>query len=138
MDQLLHRGKYVIKEEEKELEAHADRRKLGRLWRMIGINSHEFSKGDKAIFLFVFLYGIWGLGSVIVLLCLGSTGHMSDKGWLNWWYYGYLCVKLVIGLIAGVWITIFGLLDLRKMYKRLSMIQRDEVDDGRVVEDHTD
>ena len=131
MDRILHRGKYAIKEEEDELEFHADHKEVGRFWRMIGVNSHEFSKVDKGLFLYTVIYSSWTMGSLFVLLGLYLCGFMSSNRWLTWWRI-QMFVVLAIGCVGLTWINIGGLFDLRKMYKRLASRKRDDIDDGRV------
>jgi len=136
MDQLLHRGKYAIKEESDYIKEQVKEEKsVGRLWRMIGVNSHEFSKIDKALYVYTVVIGIFWTVSFVVLLLLGFTGAISDNGWLNWWAVS-LGIQLTIGIVGGIWVSIGGIFDLRKMFKRLKTAKRNELDDGQVVENH--
>lgn len=133
MDKLLHRGEYAIEEEEKELEARgAEHKPVGRFWKLIGVNSHEFSRIDKGLFLFVVaISGLW-VGSFVIILPLALTGRMTDQRWL-WWWRIRVYVEMSIAFLGGTWVCVGGLFDLRKMYKRLGSIRRDSLDDGRVA-----
>ncbi len=131
IDKLLHRGKYAIPDEEKELEKHADHKPVGLLWRIIGVNSHEFSKVDKGLFIYTISYTLWNFGGFITLLIVSMFMTISDQGWLFWWKIN-LGIILTVSLIACSWFNIGGLIDLRDLYKRLRTLQRDEMDDGRV------
>lgn len=135
MDRILHRGKYADKDEEKELAAHVSHRKLGRFWRMMGVNSHEFSKMDKGLFLYMFMMAVWRGGTFLILLAIALTGFMKISRWLMWWQITLL-ISLVIATIGAVWVTIGGFIDLRRMYRKLAAFERNDLDDGRVCEDH--
>lgn len=117
------------------LAEHATHEPVGRLWQLIGVNSHEFSKLDKGVFVWVFADGVWQMGSFIVLLILGAFGFMSTEGWFGWWHL-MLVIILVTTVVGVIWFSIPGLFDLRKMYHRLATMKRNDLDDGRVVSDH--
>lgn len=133
MDKLLHRGEYTIQEEEHELEVRgALNQPVAWYWRMIGVNSHEFSKIDKALFMYTVLMNSWGIGSFCVLLTLGLLGRMQDNDWIFWSFVG-LTIWLIVSYIGAIWVGICGLFDLRNLYTRLKMTKRDIFDDGRVA-----
>jgi SSS family solute:Na+ symporter len=132
-DRILHRGQYAVKEEEQETEESASHEKVGRFWKMLGVNNREFSKVDKGIFLFYFLVSMWGVGYFLVLLLLHLMGYMKDdNSWIAWWKITIL-VAMVISFSGAVWIVIGGFVDLKKMYKRLAVMKRNDLDDGRVM-----
>ena len=136
MDRLLHRGQYAVKEEKEEIKKHAKEDKsISPLWRMIGVNSREFSSVDKGLFVYTFFYAVWNVGCFVVLSILFYFGYMTSMAWLKWWQI-MLYTMTVIAFIGGVWVTVGGLYDLRKLYKRLSTEKRNELDDGRVTGDH--
>jgi hypothetical protein len=45
----------------------------------------------------------------------------------------YVWMILGITAVTTLWFTIGGLIDLKKMFKRLSMMARDYQDDGEIV-----
>ena len=135
MDKLLHRGKYGIEEEKREVEAYADHQKVGRFWKMIGVNSHEFSKVDKGLFLFTFIYSAYGMVCFFALFVLHFMGLMSEDNWLIYHWYGLFWVYFIIGVIGAIWIGIGGLFDIHFMFRRLKSIKRNEFDDGRITND---
>jgi SSS family solute:Na+ symporter len=138
MDRLLHRGKYTVAEEEAEYETEAVKlRKIRWYWRLIGVNSKEFSKVDKGLFAFMFSWTfIWTFGSFLVLLYLATaTDFMTDKRWMTWWGITIL-VNLIAGAVFAVWIAIGGLKDIYAMNQHLKTMVRNELDDGRVVDGH--
>jgi SSS family solute:Na+ symporter len=133
-DKLFHRGEYAIKEEEKDLEERgAVHKPISRLWKLIGVNSHEFSRIDKGLFIYTVINMIWNFGSFLFLLLLALDGRMTDQGWLIWWKI-IIYIQMVTCSIGCIWVSIGGLFDLSKMYKRLDTIKSSETDDGRVVE----
>ena len=136
MDRLFHRGEYTVKEEENELEARgAEHKPVGRLWKLIGVNSHEFSRLDKGLFIYVVILSIFWVSSFVILLLLALTGRMTDQRWLGWWRI-VIYIEVLIAIVGGIWVSIGGLLDLRKMYRQLATVRRNALDDGRVVGDH--
>jgi len=135
MDKLLHRGKYAITEEELALESNRESGiKVNWFWKLIGVNSHEFSKVDKGLFIYSYVYLIWTMGAFAVLMVLHYTDKIGDKGWLAWWRLG-LMIQLVTAVVGIVWTTIGGFFDLAKMYRLLSSEKINHLDDGRVIHD---
>jgi SSS family solute:Na+ symporter len=140
MDRLLHRGQYAIQEEE---DFHRQRVKeekpVSRLWRMIGVNSHEFTRVDKGLFVFTVCMSAWTFCMFYVLLYMAITGRMNDQRWLFWWGIT-LVITIVTAAIGCLWVSIGGIYDLRRLYDRLRTMGRNELDDGRVHGDqiHTD
>lgn len=131
MDKILHRREYEIKEEKQESEEHADHHKIDRFWKMIGVNSREFSRVDRGMFLYMAILLWWNIGSFAILLSASALGYMSDQRWLKWWFI-QLCVMVGIGFISCVWFVVGGLFDLRKLYSKLTKTERDYQDDGTV------
>ncbi len=114
------------------LNAGMPQKEMSKLWRLIGVNSHEFSKVDRAVFLYAALYAAWGIVSFVVLCILSAMGLMSDDRWIAWWHI-VIYIMLGIACVGSVWVSIGGLIDLRKMYKRLAARERNELDDGRIL-----
>lgn len=133
MDKLLHRGKYAVASEEEELRTHVGPGKpVAFLWKLIGVNSREFSRGDKVVFLWLFLANLFFFGLYVVLLILGWLDRMTPESWL-FWYRFEITLDIVLAVIFLVWVSIGGLFDLRRLYKKLRTIERDPTDDGRVI-----
>ena len=78
---------------------------------------------------------MYGLIGFVVTLILGLIGWMNDQRWLTWWLIGLL-VWLSVGTIGVIWVSIGGLIDLKKMYQKLAKIKRNALDDGSVEGDH--
>ena len=134
MDKLFHRGQYALPEDKAALES-VERKPIGRLWKMIGVNNHEFSRIDKGLYVYmVAMNGFWII-SVLLLLGFGLLGWMTDRRWFAWWKF-YICLQTIIAFIGGSWVGIGGLFDLRKMYRKLREAKRDMLDDGRAEDEH--
>lgn len=135
LEKILHRGPYKIREDgEKEADPGHEEKKVAWYWRMIGVNGREFTKVDKILFLFTFSYGMYGVIGFFVLALLQANGIMTDSRWFFWWRMS-LFVQLGLAILGGLWVSIGGIFDLRKMFQRLSNIDRNELDDGRVAGD---
>ena len=133
-DKLFHRGKYAIQGEmQEEKSQQAD--KIPFLWRLIGVNSNEFTALDKFMYAFVFSQAALVVVSFFALMILNSLGAIGIGGWLQYWYY-YIIISLVFGIVGALWVSIGGFSDLIRMYRGLREKERDDADDG-FVEGHT-
>lgn len=133
MDKLLHRGEYSVDEDQKALkERGVDQKPIGKFWKFIGINK-ECSKSDRFVFLLLWSYNMYVLARFLVLSILWAVGVMRGEIWLRYWKY-FVFEYFFIGLVFGVWVTIGGMFDLKKMYAKLRERTQevDETDDGRV------
>ena len=136
MDELLHRGEYAVKEEEDQIKERVkEEKKIGRFWKYIGVNSHEFTKVDRGLFIYTFAISMFWLFGFIATLTLGLIGWMTEARWLSWWLIT-MVIWLSVGMVGVAWVGIGGLFDLRKMYRRLSELARNAKDDGTVSGHH--
>ena len=46
-------------------------------------------------------------------------------------------VHLVVGIIVTVWLFIGGVLDIKYLFNKLKFIKRNDLDDGRVLDNDT-
>ena len=99
------------------------------------IYSHEFTKLDRGLFVYTFAMSMFWLTGFVVTLTLGLIGWMTDARWLSWWLISMI-IWLSIGVVGVAWVGIGGLFDLRKMYRCLSELARNERDDGTVSGHH--
>jgi hypothetical protein len=137
LEKILHRGPYRIPEEgEKKEDPVSKRKTVPWYWRLIGVNGREFTKVDKMLFLFTFSYGMYGVIGFFVLAMLQANGFMTDSRWFFWWRMS-LFVQLGLAIFGGLWVSIGGIFDLKKMFQRLANIDRNELDDGRVAGDQS-
>jgi len=125
MAELLHRGKYVIQDEYKVIDAQPSRG-----LKMLGMGK-EFTRGDKLIYILTYLWIIsWTL--VFIIGTIYSLIHpLSDISWMKFWYF-YLGINLAIAIIVVFWFTIGGFIDIKSMISRLRSMKRDDKDDGFV------
>ena len=98
----------------------------------LGIN-HDFTRGDKllglanvawALFWFALTWGT-------TLYC--SRHLVSDHAWSTFWEIKSW-VAVGIGALVTIWITFGGISDLKFMLHRLRTMERNDLDDGTVVD----
>ncbi len=130
MDRLLHRGAYQREGD------NIVREKLGFnniLIKLLGIDS-QYTKGDKAIAISVFIWSFgWGFGSFAVLCIWNAISRWPDSWWINWFLVANIIIPGIIAVVSTVWFTIGGVVDLCRLFKRLSEEQSSVLDDGRVI-----
>lgn len=126
MDKLLHRGKYLVADEYKILNAQPVKG-----FKMLGMGK-EFSRTDKFIYIATYIWILlWAtlfiVGTVFIL-----THQVSDLSWMQFWYF-YLEINIAIAIIVIVWFTIGGARDMKALFSRLGTMERDDKDDGFVT-----
>ena len=132
IDRMLHRGKYALKEDDKE----AGDTIFGRILEKIGIES-TFNRKDKLTYAFCIFFPL----AFIALFVIGTIYNLfinrevSDESWMRFWYI-WIIVVICVFIIVTVWLIIGGLKDLKEMFRRLRTIKRDDLDDGTVVHGH--
>ena len=134
MDKMLHRGKYVVKEDIVQAA-----KKLARWKKLFGITS-AFTKAD--IFIYFLALG-YTLGIFIACLSFGIWYKLSringvavnNTNWAFFWKW-YLYISLGMAVVFTVWLLIGGIIDLRNLFISLGKARRSELDDGRVAGDH--
>ncbi len=129
-EKMLHRGKYMIKEDRPDAEK-PDLDEARGLKALVG--GKEFTTTDKMIRLSVLIWGIgWFSVFVIGLIC-NKLIEIPEQWWATFWH-SYVWISMVMGAIVTVWFFIGGLKDLRYMFKTLATAKRDSLDDGMVFE----
>jgi len=98
----------------------------------LGIN-HDFTRGDK-------LLGLANVGWALFWFALtwGTTLYcsqhlISDQTWSRFWEIKSW-IAVGIGALVTAWITVGGLRDLKFMLYRLRTMERNDLDDGTVVD----
>lgn len=128
MDKLLHRGKYLVKEET-QIVTKAPVRGL----RILGIGK-EFTRGDKFIYIITYAWTfLWTL-IFIVGTIYNLTHEVTDAAWMKYWKLT-IEIQVVLSLIVIVWFTLGGIKDIKSMFSRLDTMQRDHADDGFIQQD---
>ncbi len=130
MDRLLHRGQYRREDSGQVVYT-------GRIpaWqrKLIGIDE-QYTPGDKAIAWSVFLWSMFGFALFLVAACWNLFGpRWSNLGWFKWWKFNSVYLAAFVGAVTTVWFTWGGLRDLRNLFRSLRTLQRNVLDDGRVV-----
>jgi SSS family solute:Na+ symporter len=125
MDKLLHRGAYAIEGEVKVVDQVPMRG-----WKVLGMGK-EFTKGDKFIYItsYAWIFG-WTLVFIIGTI-YGLSTDIQDSSWMSYWKY-YVLIYALVSAVVVVWFTIGGVLDLKAMFQKLSVMKRDDTDDGFV------
>ena len=125
LDKLLFRGKYANESEVKIVNKNS-----GLGWKTFGMGK-EFTKIDKFIYLFNY---IWAFGWVIVFI-IGTiynlSNEVSNQSWMNFWKY-YVLINIAMSILCIIWFTWGGFKDLAIMIKKLRETERDHSDDGWV------
>lgn len=130
MDRLLHRGAYRREGEEVVKEKMTFKRALNKI---VGIDS-QYTKGDKVLAWSVFTWSIgWGFGSFIVLCIWNAVSPWPKNWWINWFLVYSIIVPGIVALVSTVWFTAGGIMDLRRLFRRLDEKGADLLDDGRVI-----
>jgi SSS family solute:Na+ symporter len=130
--QMLHRGPYAV-------DASGDPAPLPssppRTFRaLLGIDEH-FTRGDKILATSMFCY-FMGWFLVFVVISIWNIIHIwPDERWAASWFYAVIVLPIVLGTVTSIWFTIGGIRDLRRLFQRLRVLQRDVEDDGTVRHD---
>lgn len=128
MDKLLSRGEYARPEEMKVVSKVPQRG-----WKMLGMGK-EFTPGDKFIYIVNYIW-TFSWTAVFIIGTVHNLSHtVSDEAWMNFWKI-HLFINLGLAVVTVVWFTAGGLIDLRKMFRKLNASIRDETDDGFIREE---
>lgn len=126
-DKLFHRGAYAVESDQVEDQG----RKVSIWWRIIGVNGKEFSLGDRGLYLFTFGKTVVIVSLTLAMIILHYTEVLTIEHWKEYWFY-YLGLLTVLGIICGSWVSVGGFFDLIAMYRRLNRSRLDDKDDGWV------
>ena len=127
LERMLHRGKYRTQDDKNDV---AEAKGLASL----GFRRNMPWK-DKSIFLAVgSWFAVW-LVVFIIFTIYQLTVGMSDAAWSKFWQV-YIYAQYVLVIIVTVWFLIGGLKDCRRMFADLAAKERNDLDDGMVVDHH--
>jgi len=128
MDKLLHRGKYAIEGEMKVINEVP-----AKGWKVLGMGK-EFIRGDKFIYIVSYAW-IFSWTLIFIIGTIYSLSHdVPDSNWLSYWKY-YVIVYALVSAVVVIWFTIGGMVDMKSMFKQLSVMKRDDADDGFVFKE---
>ena len=131
---MLHRTKDIDddKKTDQEVTPNLDSKKT--IMNRLGF-SKEFTRFDKAILWSVIF---WSTGWFIVFI-IGTTCSLlydvPDSYWFRYWLF-YIWISLIVAVVVTIWFIIGGLINLKDMIRRLSTIDRNDKDDGVVIDHH--
>lgn len=134
LDRMLHRGVYSVAAGEKS--PIVTEKKPGLFQRLIGI-SPQYTRGDKIIAYSVFAY------SFVYNLCIAFLGvviwNLISPWHKEWWGRYFLVISIIVpvavAVISTVWMSIGGVIDLRKLFRNLAARRENDLDNG-VVSGH--
>ena len=128
MDRVLRRGAYAVAEDVVLAEVEPVRG-----FRAMIAMGNEFTRWDKIIYLssigWTFL-----LSAVFVFGTLYNLFVKVDTSqWAKFWLY-YIVVMTILTVMITLWFIIGGLIDAKKMFRRLNLLVQNDLDDGTVIE----
>ncbi len=103
---------------------------LESLRRLFGAGK-EFTRGDKVICMLTYAWTLFWFLVFIVGTVYNLTAGASTEAWMEFWYI-YVVINVVLSVVLLIWFTTGGLIDLRRMFRKLKKTLRDPDDDGRV------
>jgi len=129
MDRMLHRGRYLIREEYKIVDEAPVKG-----WKVLGMG-REFTPFDKVIYIATYAWTFSWVVVFVVGTVLNLTGSVGNAAWMGFWKT-YVWIYLAVSVVVIVWFSTGGLINLRDMIKALKTMTRDHTDDGFVHKDH--
>ena len=136
LERMLHRGEYAVKDDHV-----GDVVKPVSGWRSI-LPTAEFTRGDKVIWWAKMAYTLLFIAIFLIGTGWAIYHHnrygtwFSDEAWARYWWI-YTVFSFVLAAGTTVWFLVGGLFDLRALFRRLSVLKRNPLDMGMVL-DHRD
>jgi SSS family solute:Na+ symporter len=128
MDKMLHRGKYLIREEYTVVDEIPVKG-----WKVLGMG-REFTRSDKVIYVATYAWTASWVVVFVVGTVLNLTGEVGTASWMRFWKT-YMMIYLVASIFVIVWFSAGGIIDLKKMIRTLKVMKRDHADTGFVTKD---
>ena len=128
MDKMLHRGKYLIREEYTVVDAVPVKG-----WKVLGMG-REFTRWDKVIYIATYAWTASWVVVFVVGTVLNLTREVSTAAWLGFWKT-YTMIYLAASIFVIVWFSIGGVINLKEMIATLKVMKRDPSDQGFVERD---
>ena len=136
MDRMLRRGMYRIDEESADnIESNKARHELKGIRKFLyslGL-TEEFTLGDKFWFFTLIIQKTGWFLIFISVTVYGIFVGISDSAWFTFWNI-YAWIGFALSIIITIWFFVFGLRDLKSLFKSLRSVDRDDKDDGMVLE----
>ncbi len=130
LERMLHRGKYAI-DGEKKIHTHWTFRNV--FSKLIGITP-EYTKGDKFIAWFFFLYSFFYSFSLmfIVVVLWNSVSPWPIRWWGSYFYLKFLLIPGIMAFISAFWFGIGGVIDMVQLFRDLEKRIANPLDNGMV------
>lgn len=132
MEQMLHRGPYGGKESDTPSALDVKLTSGFRWSRIIGIDEN-YTRADKWIAGLLFA---WGMGWFAVFV-VGSVWNLIAPWpasiWAEFWKLSAIGLPIFLSVVTAVWFTWGGLKDTRELFRRLSLVKGNALDNGMVV-----
>ena len=128
MDKMLHRGKYLIREEYTVVDAAPVKG-----WKVLGMG-REFTRSDKVIYVATYAWTASWVVVFIVGTVLNLTRGVAAGPWMHFWKT-YMMIYLVASIFVIVWFSAGGIINLKEMIRTLKVMKRDHADTGFVTKD---
>lgn len=125
MERMLHRGHF-------QREDDAVPRPPRTLRAMLGLD-RAFTRGDRILAGFVFGWSMFFFAVWLVITVWNVVRPWPDGWWATYFWLNGIVLALLIGVVTSVWFTWGGLRDLRRLFVRLQRLERNPLDDGRVI-----
>ncbi len=131
LERLLHRGKYAVADEKKDIHTRLTWKTLLNYFVSI---TPEYSRSDKVITWFVFFYTIF---YKFLLAFLGAyvaskAFHWGERQWSGYFFVITIAVPFVLGIGTTIWFTCGSVMDIRRLFRDLEARKRDSLDNGMV------
>jgi SSS family solute:Na+ symporter len=130
MDKMLHRGKYLIREEYTVVDAAPVKG-----WKVLGMG-REFTRSDKVIYVATYAWTASWVVVFVVGTVLNLTGGVDAGSWMRFWKT-YVMIYLVVSIFVIAWFSAGGIINLKEMIRTLRVMKRDHADTGFVMKDKT-
>jgi len=128
MDRMLHRGKYLVKEEYTVVDAAPVKG-----WKVLGMG-REFTRWDRVLYIATYAW----TASWVVVFVIGTIVNLTrpagDMAWMRFWRT-YTMIYLVVSIVVIVWFSVGGIMNLKDMIRTLKVMKRDHADTGFVERD---
>jgi SSS family solute:Na+ symporter len=128
MDKMLHRGKYLIREEYTVVDAAPVKG-----WKVLGMG-REFTRSDKVIYVATYAWTASWVVVFVVGTVLNLTREVGAASWMHFWKT-YMMIYLVASIFVIVWFSAGGIINLKEMVRTLRVMKRDHADTGFVTKD---
>lgn len=130
LDRVFYRGKYAL--DKNQMSVKNKRRK----WYHLGI-TNEFTKLDKVVYLASILWQVLSISLFIGGSIYCFLFEVKTEYWVAFWKY-YIITFIVITTLTTVWLSIGGVIDLKRLFILLKITEKDENDDGMVCPENNE